>query len=152
MVFSDGWLRNLLRYHNGNFIPCSRLIESGKMPSGLHGMSKNFGNHPSNINFDSWDEWVIENKDSRAFGGGLFMPCVFEKKKFIEAGGYPEGNLFLENDQLVVGYPNDRKVFMSGDQYYFNIVNQKFNMKHITVFDSLVYHIQEGEMDEKNAS
>jgi hypothetical protein len=147
MVFSDGWLEKLLRYHDGNFIPCSRLIESGKMPSGLHGVSKSFGNHPTNIDFISWNEWAMKNKESRAFGGGLYMPCVFETKKFIQAGGYPEGNVFRNGKSIEIGHPNDRSVYKSGDTFFFEKMENDFGLKHITVFDSLVYHIQEGEMD-----
>ena len=42
MVFSNDWLKNLLKYDIDNYIPCSRLIESGKMTSGKYGISKNF--------------------------------------------------------------------------------------------------------------
>ena len=77
------------------------------------------------------------------------MPCLFEKQTVIDAGLYPEGNIFLENNKLVSGYPNDRPVWKAGDDYFFhNVLEAKHNMKHITVFDSLVYHIQEGEKDE----
>ena len=42
-------------------------------------------------------------------------------------------------------------MYMSGDDYYFHeILEKKFGMKHITVFDSPVYHIIEGEKDEGN--
>ena len=33
-VFCNDWLANLLKHHDGINIPCSRLIESGKMDSG----------------------------------------------------------------------------------------------------------------------
>lgn len=148
MIFSQGWLKNLLRYHDGKSIPCSRLVESGKMRSGLHGISQYFGNHPSNIQYESWECWVSENKQSRALDGGLYMPCVFEKQKFIEAGGYPEGNIFKNGEQIEIGHPNDRHVYMSGDTFFFKKMEKDFGLKHITVCDSLVYHIQEGEMDE----
>jgi hypothetical protein len=148
MVFSRGWLENLLKYHNGKSIPCSRLVESGKMRSGLHGVSQYFGNHPSNIQYESWERWVLENKQSRAFDGGLYMPCVFEKRKFIEAGGYPEGNVFKNGERIEIGYPNDRPVYMSGDTFFFKKMEKHFGLKHLTIYDSLVYHIQEGEKDE----
>ena len=62
------------------------------------------------------------------------MPCVFEQKTFTVSAMYPEGNPVI-NEQLV-----------SGDRYFFYTTLS--NMKHITSFDSIVYHIQEGEMDE----
>jgi hypothetical protein len=73
--------------------------------------------------------------------GGLFMPCVFEKEKFIESGMYPEGNIY-DN-----GVGNLGRFIASGDAYYFHHLMNKYGMRHITVFDSMVYHIQEGEKD-----
>ncbi len=148
MVFSKDWLTNLLKYHDGINIPCSRLVESGKMRSGMHGISKYFGNHPKNIDYTAWETWASENSNDHISSGGLYMPCIFETEKFVESGGYPEGNIFHENGALVAGYPNDRPVLLSGDAFYFVNLKEKYGMKHITVFDSLVYHIQEGEKDE----
>ena len=148
MVFSKDWLTNLLTHHDGANIPCSRLVESGKMRSGMHGTSKYFGNHPKNIDYTAWEIWVSENSNDHISLSGLYMPCIFETEKFVESGGYPEGNIFDENGKLVAGYPNDRPVLLSGDAFYFINLEKKYSMKHITVLDSLVYHIQEGEKDE----
>ena len=78
------------------------------------------------------------------------MPCVLERSRVIESGLYPEGNVFFEPpNKLVVGYPNDRPVWRAGDDFYFHhILEPKYGMRHITVFDSPVYHIIEGEKDE----
>lgn len=55
---------------------------------------------------------------------------------------YPEGNIYDD------GIGTLGRFVKSGDAYYFDdILRVKYNMKHITVFDSLVYHIQEGEKD-----
>lgn len=155
-VFCKGWLLNLLKHHDGEKIPCSRLVESGKMESGKHGINilrekgKHFGRHPDEFDMESWLEYAEENKENRFETGGLYMPCVLEKKTALQSGLYPEGNLFFQKpNQLVVGFPNDRPIWRAGDDYYFHdVLEKKFKMKHITVFDSLVYHIQEGEKDE----
>lgn len=145
MVFSHNWLNNLLKYHNGINIPTSRLFESGKMRSGLHGVSRNCGRNPNEINYELWDNIVKEFMVDETHNGGLFMPCVFETKRFIESGKYPEGNVYHNG----IGTINNGGIFVkSGDAYYFDdILNKKYGMKHITVFNSLVYHIQEGEKD-----
>ena len=77
------------------------------------------------------------------------MPCLVEKQRFIEAGMFPRGNIFLEEDgTIVAGYPNDRPVFKAGDDFFFHdVLEAKYGMRHITPFDSLVYHIIEGEKD-----
>jgi len=153
MMFSPRWLSNLLRHHDGTKIPCCRLVESGKLRSGSYGIEKDFGKTPRDLNQQGFNEYVKETAQEITRPGGLYMPCVFEKQKFVESGMYPEGNIFIEGDnkinfRLVAGYPNDRPVYMSGDDFFFSMLKNKYNMNHITVFDSLVYHIQEGEKDE----
>ena len=142
MVFSKDWLSNLLKYHNGNNIPCSRLIESGKMSSGLHAISKNCGRSPKEIDYYLWNDVVDKTKQDEVKDGGLYRPCIFETKRFIESGMYPEGNIYSDGIGTLNGF------IQSGDDWYFKKLENEYNMKHVTVFDSLVYHIQEGEKDE----
>lgn len=145
MIFSEDWLKNLLKQHDGTTIPCSRLVESGKMLSGQHAVSRNFGRHPNEIDYVGWGNYVEEIKEPAAPLGGLYMPCVLKKDRFIESGMYPEGNIYADGKagSMVGG------VIKSGDDYYFHdVLERRFGMKHITVFDSLSYHIQEGELDE----
>lgn len=142
MVFSENWLANLLKYHDGINIPCSVLVESGKMLSGQHAISKNFGRNPKEIDYINWDSYVKNTSRPVYSAGGLFMPCIFEKQRFLESGMYPEGNIY-DNGVGTLG-----RFIASGDAYYFNKLMSDYGMKHITVFDSMVYHIQEGEKDE----
>ena len=141
-IFSKNWLWNLLKHHNGINIPCSRLIESGKMPSGMYGVTQNFGRTPETIDYVGWENYVNQIAVDEIHHGGLFMPCVFEKKRFLESGMYPEGNIYMDG----VGTRNG-SVLASGDAYYFKDLERRYGMKHITPFDSLVYHIIEGEKD-----
>ena len=147
MAFSQGWLDNLLKHLDDKTIPCSRLVESGKMPSGQHAISKNFGRHPDQYDdagFNSFAKKISE--DSVVKLGGLYMPCAFYTKDFKKSLGYPEGNLYNEG----VGKSNS-KFFMSGDDYFFHENKTMKTKNHITVFDSIVYHMQEGEMDEPSS-
>ncbi len=153
--FCIDWLKNLLKHHDGTNIPCSRLIESGKMDSGIHGINllkhigHNFGIHPNSFDGSGWSKFAETIKEDVIKPAGLYMPCIFNKDRFIESGKYPIGNAFIEGNGVVFGYANDRPVYKSGDDYYFHeILEKKYGMKHITVFDSPVYHIQEGEKDE----
>jgi len=141
MVFSKDWLSNLLKHHDGTNIPCSRLVESGKMLSGTHGVSYNCGRGPKEIDFQLWNDVVEETKKDEIHNGGLFMPCIFNTKRFIESGMYPEGNIYTDGVGTLNGF------VQSGDAWYFKKLEKEYGMKHITVFDSLVYHIQEGEKD-----
>lgn len=143
MAFSPGWLDNLLKHFNERTLPCSRLVESGKMPSGKWGVSKNFGTHPNNFNKEAWLKYAEEIKEDKIEPGGLFMPCILSKDIFRQTAGYPEGNIYTG------GIGNYRTQYIaSGDAAYFTALKKHFNIEHVTVFDSIVYHIQEGEMDE----
>jgi hypothetical protein len=141
MVFSDGWLSNLLKHHDGKNIPCSRLVESGKLLSGQHAISYNCGKTPNEIDYKKWHDVVDRLTNESIQNGGLFMPCIFETKKFIEFGMYPEGNIYRDGVGTLNGF------VQSGDDWFFKKLERDYGMKHITVFDSLVYHIQEGEKD-----
>jgi hypothetical protein len=145
MMFSADWLSNLLKYHDGVNIPCSRLVESGKMMSGQHAIGNmNFGRHANAMKEKEWQDYAKLATGAIAKSGGLYMPCVLEKSRFIESGGYPEGNIYRDGIGTLTGHP-----IKSGDDYYFHdILSKKFGMIHLTVFNSLVYHIQEGEKDE----
>lgn len=143
MMFSKDWLANLLRYHDGKNIPCSRLIESGKLLSGKYAISKDFGKYPDQLNREDWLLYAESQKKTMAPYGGLFMPCIFDTARFIEAGGYPEGNIYHDGAGTLNG-----PVLESGDAWLFKKLEREYGMKHVTVFDSLVYHIQEGEKDE----
>lgn len=142
MMFSKDWLINLLEYHDGINIPCSRLVESGKMPSGQYGISKDFGRSPNNLKRKEWDEYAPTIYKKIAPYGGLFMPCVFETKRFLEAGCYPEGNIYRDGAGTLNG-----PVLQSGDDWFFRKLEKEYGMKHVTVFNSISYHIQEGEKD-----
>ena len=141
MVFTKDWLSNLLKHHDGVNIPTSRLIESGKMPSGAHGISVNCGRTAKQIDFKRLYQVTEIISENKVLEKGLYMPCVFEKSRFVESGMYPEGNIYTDGVGTLNGF------VQSGDDWYFKKLENDYNMKHITAFDSLVYHIQEGEKD-----
>ena len=142
MVFTENWLANLLKHHDGINIPTSRLIESGKMPSGIHGISFDCGKSAKGIDLKKLSKISKLISENKVLKNGLYMPCVFEKSTFIESGMYPEGNIYLDGIGTLNGF------VQSGDDWYFKKLENQYNMKHVTAFDSLVYHIQEGEKDE----
>lgn len=142
MAFSHGWLDNLLRQLKPNTIPCSRLVESGKLGSGQHAVVQNFGRSPKEYNENDFLKFVNEIKKEETHDMGLYMPCAIYKNDFIASGGYPEGNIY---EGGIGQYKTKYKI--SGDDYFFHYNHFMKQKKHCTVFDSIVYHIQEGEKD-----
>lgn len=142
MAFSPRWLENLLANLNENTIPCSRLVESGKLRSGLHAISRNFGRSCKEFNEVEFLKYAEQISISEVKQKGLFMPCAFYKDDFIGSGGYPEGNIYVGG----VGAFGS-KFLQSGDVYFFHHNSFMKKKNHVTVFDSIVYHVQEGELD-----
>lgn len=142
-AFHDDWLKPLVNLHNMNYLPAARLIESGKMPSGTHGYQANFGRTPKEFQEEKWLEFVKGFQSKILKPGGLFMPCLFDRKQFIEAGLYPEGNIYRDGAGTLNG-----PVLESGDAWFFRKFYELTGRQHVTPFDCLVYHIVEGEKDE----
>lgn len=136
MAFSKNWLENLLRNLTKNRIVCSRLVESGKLISGRYGLSKNFGQTYREYQDDEFQKYVKEVSKPELRKNGLFMPCAIYKDLFIKSGGYPIGNR---------KEPDGRET--PGDNILFYEKLKPMGIEHYTAFDSIVYHVQEGEMD-----
>jgi len=136
MAFSKNWLENLLKNLREDRIVTCRLIESGKLRSGKYGIEKNFGQTYSEFDDESFQNFVNKILKPEIKKGGLFMPCAIYKDSFIKSGGYPIGNRTEKNGNIT---PGDKILF------YEKLL--PMGIKHYTVFDSLIYHVQEGEMD-----
>ena len=137
MAFSQNWLDNLLRELKENRIVTSRLVESGKLPSAKTAISKNFGITYKEFNDDAFQEFVKQNTKRELIKGGLFMPCAIYRDIFEKSGGYPIGNREERSGKIT-----------SGDWIFFYEKLKIKGVEHFTVCDSIVYHIQEGEMNE----
>lgn len=147
MAFSPGWLEALERRLDGKTIPCSRLVEpefirpEGQvLTTGKHGIAVDLGRNPATFPMESWHKMAEDLAEDRVEPGGLYMPCVLHRETFLRVGGYPEGNLARQ-----IGATRLDMGVLSGDEYLFwKMAQQEF--RHVTCFDSLVYHMQEGEM------
>ena len=128
MAFSSGWLEALERRLDGHTLPCSRLVEPGIIRPGEHAIEIDLGRDPRTFPWVSWHTISSDLREERTEPGGLFMPCVLHRETFLRVGGYPHGNV----DGI------------SGDVILFNKMAAA-GFKHVTCFDSLVYHMQEGE-------
>lgn len=144
MGFSPNWLKNLSKNIADDRILTSRLVESGKMPSGAYGITANFGNTPESYQQDGFIRYAQSISDNCLARGGLFMPLLISQKLFCETGGFPAGNIYCDGVGTCTGGP-----IKSGDAYYFyDVLESKYGICHYTSFDSIVYHFQEGEKDE----
>ena len=137
MAFSENWFPNLIKNTRRDRIVCSRLVESGKMFSGRNAIMKNFGRTYKEFNNEAFQKYAAKISRPEMWKGGLFMPCAIYKDVFVKSGGYPVGNRKEQDGSET-----------SGDFILFYEKLAPMGVKHYTVFDSIVYHIQEGELDE----
>ena len=154
-AFSDNWSEILKKNITENSCVCSRLIERGIMDGGLvsgkYGLEKSFGRNVHNYREKDFNNFVKQIQTDEIKEGGLFMPLLIKKEYLEKINYYPEGNVLEDSDIFNPIYAtiddiyNKGKKCISGDK----ILMQKLrhiNIQHYTIFNSIVYHFQEGEM------
>ena len=112
MYVSDYWLDELVDVWiaDCNTIPCSILAESGRIPSAMPEYVKNLGLQPEDFDREGWRAHSASiRKPGATEPGRLYMPCLFERDKFLQAGGYPIGNITNPDGSIT-----------SGDQFLFD--------------------------------
>ena len=132
MYVSNFWLDELVKacQMHERIIPCSLLVESGRIDSAMPEHVRDFGYSPLGFDRDGWSKHALNVRQPYRYEPGrLFMPALFERRDFLRWGGYPEGN--------VDG--------VSGDRFMFDRCIER-GYKHYTCLGSVVYHVQEGEM------
>jgi hypothetical protein len=132
MYVSDWWLDDLVAMADADpkYLPCSLLVESGRIRSAMPEHVRNLGTTPATFDRATWRRHatLIRCRGARE-PGRLYMPVLLDRSAFLAAGGYPEGNVGGE----------------SGDAYAFRRLAAN-GYRHMTAMGSIVYHVQEGEM------
>ncbi len=146
MAFSPGWFEKLWSAYDGTNCLASRLVESGKLRSGQYGIEKNFGTDYSSYQEDKFQAFAATASLAKKEKGGLFMPLLIRRSHFLEVGGYPKGNVVPGSDPFKPKIATKGAPLISGDVVLMDKLKTR-GITHQTVFDSLVYHFQEGEMD-----
>ena len=144
MSFSPGWLEKLLDKIDDNKVVCSRLVERGIMPSGLYGISKNFGNTHADYNDKLFNEYAEMISEDKLMPGGLYMPMLIKKDHFMKVGMYPEGNIIPGTDIFNPTYAVLGQRSIPGDKVFIMKL-KSIGIEHWTNFNSIIYHFQMGE-------
>jgi glycosyltransferase involved in cell wall biosynthesis len=135
MAFTNGWLDRLAHFDLDRFIPTSRLVESGRMPSLPGLISKNFGQTLDEFNEEAFEEFARqESKPTVLRRTGAYMPSLFKTETLRKINGWRQNS-------------TNRGVITPGDRITFGILRDH-KLEHICVCDSIVYHFQRGESAE----
>ena len=144
MYVSDWWLDELVeaKVRDPKALPCSLLVESGRIPSAMPEHVRNFGVTVDGFDRDGWRAHAAdlhERGRGKTEPGRLFMPVLVAKSEFAAIGEYPIGNVIRPKDHSTIGevVSGDRDLF---DRY----ASAGYNW--VTCLGSVVFHTQEGEM------
>ena len=142
--FSKDWLENLLKYLNHQTVICSTLVEPGHI---LHGVfpgaiEADFGRKIDEFQDDNFQQFANKIRKTGLKPDGAYMPCLMYKDIAILAGLYPLGNLADKSFDTVKEF---------GDIYFYQKL-YSFGVRHYTSKDSIVYHLKEGEKDDKSSN
>lgn len=130
MYFYNNWLDELANYDLNKFIPTSRLIESGRMPSLPGLVSQNLGQTLKEFDKDAFNKLAGELTKETGYRPniGAYMPSLFKTEILKKAGGWRKN---INN--------------IPGDKITFGILNRHFGLTHIMVNKSIAYHLQRAE-------
>jgi glycosyltransferase involved in cell wall biosynthesis len=146
MAFSPGWFEALWEGYDGASAVASRLVESGKLRTGEHGIEKDFGTTPADYREQDLVEFAQDIRELTVVEGGLYMPLMVRRDTFLSVGGYPEGNPQPGGDIFNPRMASQGEPCISGD----NVMIQRLasrGVRHRTACDSVAYHFQMGEKD-----
>lgn len=134
MAVTDNFLDNLLKFDLTKYVPTSRLVECGRMPSLPGLISKNFGQSLAELDITGFEKFASEvSEPFVSVVNGGFMPSLFRKDILQSIGGW-----------------HSNKNGIPGDQITMYLLNKHFGLQHIMVHDSIVMHWQRGESAEVN--
>lgn len=144
MAFSPYWLENMVDKMESGMCITSRLVESGRYPSGEYAISMPFGMSTDTYEEDKFIEYCKTIEEDSLTEGGLYMPLLIYKKDFMKVGMYPEGNITPDSS---IFEPVIAKIYtdcITGDKVLMMKLKE-FGIVHYTSFNSTVYHFQNGE-------
>jgi hypothetical protein len=150
MAFDQNCLPELVRHLKPRTFLVSRLVELGVLRTGEHGIERDFGSDPKSFRRKNFESYAAKISVPTVHPGGLFMPLLMNRQEFLDLGGFPEGNLLIEDssDYQTTGlcrrYALERDQCIPGDRALFDRA-KILGYEHCTVFSSIAYHFQAGE-------
>ena len=145
MAFTPNWLDKLIASKTENTFVASRLVERGILRSGTYGIERNFGDTPETYQEGAFVEYARQIGKPELHSSGLYMPILINKAHLEAINYYPEGNIRPDSDIFNPVYAKLGEPCIPGDVVFTRRLETK-GIHHVTNFDSIVYHFQQGEM------
>lgn len=152
MGYSENWLENLLKHLDDTHVVTSKLVEPpirsrGRKVvfrnkwTGSRAYAANFGRSISTFDQEGFNNFTKEKSVEGVERGGAYMPLVMYKRQAELVGYFPEGNVAIHGQPYT-------KYGQAGDEVFMKRLAWE-GIEFITSLDSLVYHLNEGEMRNK---
>ncbi len=96
MAFSDWAIDELIEQKrlNRKSLPCSLLVENGRIPSGMPDFVKDFGTTPETFRMDDFRRHADGIRvRGQVTSGKLYQPVLLDRQEFFDLAGYPDGNV-----------------------------------------------------------
>lgn len=154
MAYDNNFLFNLIANSEDDSYSVAKLVESGRLKSGEHAISKNFGKTLSKFKKQKFKKFSRKISKNSLDTGGLFMPSIIKKDIFLGHLGFPEGNILQGNLEKYIlnhdfDYAKQGQKSIPGDKA-FVLKLERSKITHKTINSSICYHFQEGEKNSSN--
>ena len=149
MSYTRGFLMNLFKHAEPDKYVVGKLVESGRLASAPGAIEKNFGKKLRRFKRSKFNRFAHKVSEEGEISGGLYMPSIVRRERFLSLGGFPKGNLVPSSlDQYLVEkepeYAIKGQDCLPGDFVFMQKANLA-GIAHITAQDAIAYHFQEGE-------
>jgi len=152
MAYAPGFLYNMMQYRSEKKYLVGKLIESGRLKPASSAIKSNLGRKLTNFKRFKFYKLALRIAQNSISEGGLYMPCLVNRRVFLNNGGFPEGNLkantldnFLKSKKFEPGVVGES--VLPGDAAFIKFLQQN-GIEHATVNNAIAYHFQEGEKSE----
>jgi len=156
MAYAPGFLHAMLQESAEDRYVSAKLVESGRLKPAEIAIKKNFGKTLRRFRRKSFYKFAERIQGSEVQEGGLYMPAIVARDRFLGCGGFPEGNISAES---ISGYILGESFsvaklgsnLVSGDDAFIRKFRAQGGL-HLTTSSAIVYHFQEGEKSSSRIS
>jgi glycosyltransferase involved in cell wall biosynthesis len=152
MSYAPGFLYSMMQHRSPSKYLVGKLVESGRLKPANSAIKKNLGKTLEKFKREKFYKFANSIASDSLSPGGLFMPCLINRRVFLDKGGFPEGNIkasslqkYIETGMSEIATQSEQLV--PGDQAFIKALESS-KINHQTVDSAVAYHFQEGEKSE----
>jgi GT2 family glycosyltransferase len=156
MAYAPGFLHAMaINAHEDKYL-VGKLVESGRLLPAAIAIKRNFGKTLKTFRRKSFYKFAEKIAEETQDQGGLFMPCLVSRERFLTLGGYPEGNIREESQESYIhsgAYATAKQgePLITGDKAFVDRFIAAGGVQTTSNL-AIAYHFQEGEKSSSTSS